>query len=88
MLTLQHNITADFLAKLFDVMDFMERGTAFKKKIPNVGTVFCQRWRNTKEWCLSLYSEDDRQMQVFVETVSEFWMALTLFHVKQHIKKN
>lgn len=81
-------ITAEFLSKYFDAMDFMERGTAFKKKIPNVGTVFCQRWRKTKEWCLSLYSEDDKQMQVFVETVSEFWMALTLFHVKQHIKKN
>lgn len=80
-------ITTEYLAKYIDEMDFMD-GKAFKKKIPNVGTVFCQRWRKTKEWCLSLYSEDDKQMQVFVETVSEFWTALTLFHVKQHIKKN
>ena len=86
MLTLQHNITADFLEKLFDVMDFMERGTAFKKKIPNVGTVFCQRWRNTAEWCLSLYTEEDRQMQVYITDTTEFWQAVTLFHVQQHFK--
>lgn len=86
MLTLQHNITADFLAKYFDAMDFMERGTAFKKKIPNVGTVFCQKWRNTAEWCLSLYSEEDRQMQVFITDTNEFWQAVTLFHVQQHFK--
>ena len=86
MLTLQYNITADFLAKLFDVMDFMERGTAFKKKIPNVGTVFCQRWRNTAEWCLSLYTEEDRQMQVYITDTTEFWQAVTLFHVQQHFK--
>lgn len=86
MLTLQHNITADFLAKYFNAMDFMEPGTAYKKKIPNVGTIFCQRWRNTKEWCLSLYTEGDRQMQVFITDTTEFWQAVTLFHVLQYFK--
>lgn len=67
-----------------DGMDFMD-GDSFKKRLP-VGTVFCQRWRGTAEWCLSLYGKDDRQSQVFVSTVSEFWAALTLFHVKQQFK--
>ena len=79
-------ITTEFLGRHFDEMDFMEPGTAYKKKIPNVGTVFCQKWRNTAEWCLSLYSEGDKQMQVFITDPTEFWQAVTLFHVQQHFK--
>ena len=83
MLTLQHNITADFLANFLDDFDVEIKGErSFKKRLPG-GTLFVQKWRDTAEWCVSLYGTDDRQSQVFISTVSEFWMALTLFHVKQ-----
>lgn len=85
MLTLQHNITADFLANFLDDFDVEIKGErSFKKRLPD-GTLFVQKWRDTAEWCVSLYGTDDRQSQVFISTVSEFWDALKLFHVKQYI---
>ena len=71
----------DFLDDCFDVRT--EDFKSFKKRLP-VGTLFVSKWRDTEDWCVSLYGEDDRQSQVFISTVSEFWDALKLFHVKQH----
>lgn len=77
-------ITAAFLANYLDDFDVEIKGErSFKKRLP-VGTLFVQKWRDTAEWCVSLYGTDDRQSQVFISTVSEFWDALKLFHVKQH----
>lgn len=77
-------ITAVFLANYLDDFDVEIKGErSFKKRLP-VGTLFVQKWRDTVEWCVSLYGTDDRQSQVFISTVSEFWDALKLFHVKQH----
>lgn len=84
--TLQNSekITAAFLANYLDDFDVEIKGErSFKKRLP-VGTLFVQKWRDTVEWCVSLYGTDDRQSQVFISTVSEFWDALKLFHVKQH----
>lgn len=79
-------ITAAFLSNYLDDFDLVIKGEkSFKKRLP-VGTLFVQKWRDTEDWCVSIYGEDDRQSQVFISTVSEFWMALTLFHVKQHFK--
>ena len=88
MKTLQdsHNITAAFLSNYLDDFGAEIKGErSFKKRLP-VGTLFVQKWRDTAEWCVSLYGTDDRQSQVFISTVSEFWDALKLFHVKQHFK--
>ena len=75
------------MANFLDDFDVEIKGErSFKKRLPD-GTLFVQKWRDTAEWCVSLYGTDDRQSQVFISTVSEFWMALTLFHVKQNIKK-
>lgn len=84
--TLQNSekITAAFLANYLDDFDVEIKGErSFKKRLP-VGTLFVQKWRDTVEWCVSLYGTDDRQSQVFISTVSEFWDALKLFHVKQY----
>lgn len=70
----------DFLDDCFDVRT--EDFKSFKKRLP-VGTLFVSKWRDTEDWCVSLYGEDDRQMQAFVKTKAEFWLCLQVFRVKQ-----
>lgn len=76
-------ITAAFLANYLDDFDLVIKGEkSFKKRLP-VGTLFVQKWRDTEDWCVSIYGEDDRQMQAFVKTKAEFWLCLQVFRVKQ-----
>lgn len=87
---LQHNtnVTAIFLQDFLDDFDVEIKGErSFKKRLP-VGTLFVQKWRDTEDWCVSLYGEDDRQMQAFVKTKAEFWLCLQVFRVKHFLIKD